>query len=101
MKRLIILVVLLIGVSSFTSSTKILVADETWYQRSTSGTTFKVITSNEKMATVFFTTFNGKYKSSSQKLKSDRKGNYWEYTFNFAIEHHNMVANYFNSLNKK
>ena len=98
MKKLLLLLSMIISFGAMAqTTTKKLVADETYYQES--GTkNFKIITSNEAVRTEI--TKISTFTSMCTKKHSDRRGSYWEYTYVFPLESQNKVVALLNKLNK-
>jgi hypothetical protein len=96
MKKLLLILALFISVSSF-SQKKILVADETWAIESTTGN-LRIISSSDTVVKNIIKMFSGQFTSFSSKIKKDRKGDYWEYSFSFPSKNREGVVKYLNSI---
>jgi len=100
MKNLFIALLMLVSMSTYAQkSSKMMVADETWYTQSTN--TFKIITSNDSIYKMLTTQFGNVIPAISSKRKTDRNGEYIEYSITFNNAQYNDVVRFLNTINKK
>lgn len=78
-----ILAVLLILVCSNSFCQKALICNETWF--SSSSKTFRIITSDDKVAHFIMSKYENVMEKFTYTRKSDRKGYYWERSFYFKL----------------
>lgn len=99
MKKLLFLIVMLVGITTQAQTKKLLIADETWFAESK--TTMTITTSNETISDMIVKEFNSDITRLTVVRKKDRKGFYLERTIVIKQDRHNDFVSFINKLNKK